>query len=79
MLISTITQKGQATIPLQVRNLLGLTYGSKIQFVDTKYGIQLKAIQSLASFKGSLKGQKLPSEKDLELLFAQEVVSRDNK
>lgn len=79
MLISTITQKGQATIPLLVRNLLGLNYGSKIQFVNTKEGIQLKAIPSLASFKGSLKGEKLPSEKDLELLFAQEVVSRDTK
>lgn len=79
MLISTITQKGQATIPLPIRNSLGLTYGSKIQFVDTRDGIQLKAIPSLASFKGSLKGQKLPGDKDLELLFAQEAVSRDNK
>ena len=77
MLISTITQKGQATIPLQIRNSLGLTYGSKIQFVDTNNGVKLKAIPSLASFKGSLKGQKLPSEKDLEMLFAQEAVSRD--
>ena len=79
MLISTITQKGQATIPLSVRNSLGLNYGSKIQFIDTKHGIQLKAIPSLISFKGSLKGQKLPSEKDLELLFAEEVVSRDGR
>lgn len=79
MLISTITQKGQATIPLSVRNLLGLSYGSKVQFINTNEGIQLRAVPSLASFRGSLKGKKLPSEKDLELLFAQEVISRDNK
>jgi len=77
MLISTITQKGQATIPLMIRRSLGLTSGSKIQFVENKLGVQLKAIPSLASFRGSLKGRKLPNAKDLELLFAQEALNRD--
>lgn len=77
MLISTITQKGQATIPLTIRQSLDLTYGSKVQFVETKSGVCLKAIPDLAFFKGSLKGQKLPKENDLELFFAEEAISRD--
>lgn len=77
MLISTVTQKGQATIPLAIRHSLDLTYGSKVQFVKTEFGVHLKAIPSLSSFRGSLKGQKMPNERDLELLFAEEIISRD--
>jgi len=77
MLISTITQKGQTTIPLIIRRSLDLTYGSKVQFVETESGVHLKAILSLASFRGALKGQKLPDENELELLFAEEANSRD--
>lgn len=40
--------------------------------------IQVKTIPKLIYFKGSLKGQKLPNDKDLELLFAQEAIDRNS-
>lgn len=39
--------------------------------------IQVKTIPKLAYFKRSLKGQKLPNDKDLEFLFAHELVRGD--
>lgn len=39
--------------------------------------IHVKKISKLAYFKGSLKGKKLPNDKDIELLFAQEAIGRN--
>jgi antitoxin PrlF len=35
---STITSKGQVTIPVQVRNALGVDTGDRIEFVETEKG-----------------------------------------
>ena len=41
MHISTITQKGQVTIPIDIRNQLGLHEGDKVQFNITSEGVYL--------------------------------------
>ncbi len=79
MLISTVTQKGQATIPLPIRMLLGLEVGSKIQFLEEDGGVKLRLLPSLESFRGSLKGKKLPNDSDMELIFAEEAINRYRK
>jgi len=60
-IISTITSKGQVTIPAEVRERLGLKTGDKVSFVLGDSGeIQLKAprypnIASVVGAAGSLK------------------------
>lgn len=79
MLISTITQKGQATIPLKIRLALGLKTGSKIHFFEENGEYKLKSLPSLESFKGSLKGNKLPTEDEMDNIFAEEAIKRYKK
>ena len=59
-IISTITRKGQVTIPVEVRKYLGLKAHDKIAFVlDEQGGVQLKApnyptVSSLRGAAGTL-------------------------
>lgn len=79
MLISTVTQKGQATIPLNLRESLGLFPGTKVQFLEGDGEIKLRLLPTLESFMGVLKGKKLPVGKDLEKIFAEEAIDRYKK
>lgn len=67
---TTITQKGQVTIPVDIRKLLHLKTGDQVKFlVDKKRGVKIKLAKSFSimSLYGSLKpkvksnltGQKL--------------------
>jgi AbrB family looped-hinge helix DNA binding protein len=79
MLISSVTQKGQATIPLKIRMMLGIKAGSKIQFFEEHGEVKVKSLPTLESFRGALKGKKLPTDSQMEKLFADEAVERYNK
>ena len=41
MYCSTVTQKGQITIPVHFRNSLGIKEGDKVEFVSSSKGITL--------------------------------------
>jgi antitoxin PrlF len=41
MAVATLTSKGQITIPLSVRNILGLRPGTKVDFVPEGDGFKL--------------------------------------
>ena len=79
MLISTVTQKGQATIPLMLRESLGLLPGTKVQFIEEGGEVKLRPLPSLESYMGVLKGKKMPTEEQLEGIFAEEAVGRYKK
>lgn len=55
MYATTVTQKGQATIPAHIRKKLGLTPGQKVLFEERAYEVVIKKILSLEELKGSLK------------------------
>lgn len=58
-LMSTITSKGQTTVPLEVRRRLGLGPRQKIVYVVDKDGVRIKAAGAgLMSVAGSLSGRK---------------------
>ncbi len=57
MQITTVTQKGQATIPASVRKKFGLGPGSKIIFIEEKDEVKLKPAPNFLSFRGILKGR----------------------
>lgn len=55
---TTITQKGQVTIPVNIRRLLHLKTGDQVKFlVDRKKGVKIKPAKrfSIMSLYGSLK------------------------
>jgi AbrB family looped-hinge helix DNA binding protein len=52
-LTSTITSKGQVTIPASVRSVLGLRQGDRIDFVETAQGFVIApATSSIRQLKG---------------------------
>lgn len=65
-IVSTVTRKGQVTIPIEVRKRLGVGTPDKVAFVLEDEGVRLKpATVSLASLFGSVPA--LPNESaDLE-------------
>ncbi len=55
---TTITQKGQVTIPVEIRKLLKLRSGDQVKFmVDKKSGVNIKLAKrsSIMNLYGSLK------------------------
>lgn len=52
---STITSKGQVTIPVEVRELFGLSAGSKVEFIPYDgYIIAIPLNKSVKNLKGIL-------------------------
>ncbi len=62
MATSTMTTKGQVTIPLDVRQRLGLDSGDRIEFVEIESGVfAIKpAIDDVRSLKGMLRKPAKP-------------------
>ena len=55
-----MTSKGQVTIPVKVRNALGLDAGDRIQFAEVKKGqfAIVAAIRSVRELKGLFRGKR---------------------
>lgn len=87
---TTITQKGQVTIPAQVRKVLGLKSGDQVKFTVTKKKeVRIKPAKrfSIMSLYGSLKPRvKYKATDDIYKIIKQEeqawpeaAVERDQK
>jgi AbrB family looped-hinge helix DNA binding protein len=62
-IISTITSKGQVTIPAEIRKYLGISTNEKIAFViDDEGGVRLRIPRypSIASLRGAAGSLKKP-------------------
>jgi AbrB family looped-hinge helix DNA binding protein len=55
---STITQKGQVTIPSFIREKLGLAPGMKVVFRLEANSIKVSSLPSFFSYRGSIKSKK---------------------
>jgi antitoxin PrlF len=62
MATSTVTSKGQITIPAQVRVALGLEAGSRVEFVEVEKGqyLMIAATDDVQSLKGMLRKPRSP-------------------
>lgn len=62
---SSVTQKGQVTIPVDMRNYLGIKKGDSVLFVKEQDGIRIKQADDFFSLFGSVnsKGKKTNSKK----------------
>lgn len=76
MQITTVTTKGQITLPAEIRKKRGIKPGDKVQISEEKGEIKVKPVADFFSFKGALKGRRLPSENEMEQIAAREAVER---
>ena len=60
MAVSTLTSKGQITIPVQVRNSLGVGAGDRVEFVEIEKGqFAIVAVtRSVRELKGLFRGKR---------------------
>ena len=55
---ATLTSKGQITIPLEIRNALGLHTGATLDFVQEQDGFKVRPLRSTtATLKGRFAGR----------------------
>jgi AbrB family looped-hinge helix DNA binding protein len=47
---ATITSKGQITVPLEVRKMLGVRAGDKLMFENDEGGIRVRPVRSQSTF-----------------------------
>lgn len=47
---ATITSKGQITVPLEVRKILGVRAGDKLMFEDDESGVRVRPVRSQSTF-----------------------------
>lgn len=58
MSISTVTSKGQITLPRNVRQTLGLDLGDKVDFVEIEGGFKLVPLRKdVRALKGKFSGR----------------------
>lgn len=77
---ATLTSKGQLTVPLAVRQALGLHAGTKVDFVPVAGGFKVVPLQkSAASLKGRFAGRvaKPVSIQDMNDAIAGEAARRN--
>ena len=73
MATATVNAKGQITIPVQVRDILGLRPGDEIEFIDLEYGQFgiVAATYSVERLKGMIRKPKvIVSIDDMNAVFA---------
>ena len=79
MLITTVTQKGQVTIPAEIRKRLKIRGGSKMEFKASGRVIKLRKARSFFGYRGMLKREKALSSKEIEEISAGEAIKRHQK
>lgn len=55
---TTLTQKGQVTIPVDIRNFLGLEPYEKVTFIKTNDQVIIKPARSFLDLKGTIQKKK---------------------
>ena len=72
-MISTVTTKGQVTIPVSIRKKYGISANDRVDFFTEGDRIILIPVKTLRDFRGSVTGSGDP---DLERQAAKDVVGR---
>ncbi len=77
--ISTLTQKGQATIPVEIREFLGLSPSDRIAFLKRKKEVIVKPAVNFLSLKGSIKTRKKYSDKRVDKTLEKFIAKKYEK
>lgn len=77
MLITTVTQKGQVTIPSFYRDLFDIKTGSKVLFEEKEGFLGLRPAPDFFSYKGALAGSKTASKRELNKAIGEYLAGRN--
>jgi AbrB family looped-hinge helix DNA binding protein len=61
-LAATVTSKGQITLPVALRERLGIAAGTKIKFIHDATGTRMEAEKPISAYRGILKHLTLPDD-----------------
>lgn len=76
--LTTVTTKGQVTIPIKYRQLLGLRVGSQVNFKRISAfpkALILEPAADFSSMKGFFKSQKKYSKEKTRQVYLKEVIA----
>lgn len=73
---TTVTQKGQITIPVDIRTALGLSQGKKVLITLEAGSAKVKAVPDFFQFKGSVKSKTAFEIKSMRENAKEHVVKR---
>ena len=77
---STITKKGQITIPSSIRNKFNLKPGKKVHFVTSEEGIIIKpVIENIRSLRGIIKTEATVNDLQNEINGIRKEWTLDDK
>ncbi len=77
---TSVTQKGQATIPVQIRQLLGIKPNTKIVFeLNDNKEVFIKPVTDFFSLKGSVKTNKPFNITAMEKAVENAIVAKHGK
>lgn len=68
---TTITVKGQVTIPKEIRKALGLSPGDRVVFEKEGNTIVLKSAKTLLDFRGYVKAERYISPEEARKIIKQ--------
>jgi len=74
-MLSTVTAKGQVTIPTAIRDALGISSNDRIAFVREGERVFIQPIKTLKSFRGAVKAKEMESFEN-ERALAKAAVAR---
>ena len=77
MLITTVTQKGQVTIPSLYRDMFGIKTGSKVLFEEKDGFLGLRPAPDFFSYKGALAGSKRASKREINKVVGEYLAGRN--
>lgn len=63
---ATITQKGQVTIPVDIRRFLGVKSYEKVTFIKNTDHVIIKPAKSFLDLKGAIKTTKKLSDRSMD-------------
>lgn len=64
--IASITEKGQITLPVEIRRLLRVKAGDQVAFNKKGQEVMIKPAKSFINLKGSVKSTKAYTDKDAD-------------
>ncbi|HEY2069470.1 MAG TPA: AbrB/MazE/SpoVT family DNA-binding domain-containing protein [Rhizomicrobium sp.] len=77
---STITAKGQTTIPKELRDKLGIKPGDKVRFfIDSRGGLAMLPVKPVTALRGMLKSDRTVSIEEMNEAILDEAAERDRR
>ncbi|MEK7079111.1 MAG: AbrB/MazE/SpoVT family DNA-binding domain-containing protein [Patescibacteria group bacterium] len=76
---STVTQKGQITIPYLIRQKMAIETGSKVSFIFENEKLTLSPLPSFFDFRGSIKSKKPFDVRKMRAQVKKHLASRYGK